>query len=451
MKLNPFAQNLADFSLRDIPEEAIHEAKRCLITYLGSAISAHNEKPVRIIEEVANELGSTAQATIIGTNRKLDMRLAAMCNGTSGFMYDFDDTMVDTILHPSCAIYPSLLALGENFPLSGDKTLRCFVLGVEVAERLARSVSKKGHFDYGWHATGTTGMFGAAAAAAAALDLNALEKAYAIGLVGSQAAGNRANLSTDAKALHAGNAAANGLMCAMLARRGMDSSLSALESPRGFVRLYSSEPDYDVLNETWSGYQILKNNYKPYPCGVVNFPSIDAAIRIYRSGVRAADIERVEIEINYLAMDVCGHKQQPANFIEAKASVHHGVAMALLYGRAGLSEYTDEAVFDPPAVALRDKIHLIENRDIAIEESKLTVWLKNGDRRCEMVDRETSSVSSRMSDDTMEDKFRGMTERYLTRDRQNQLLSAVWNLDREDNIRKIIELSKSNLEDNNKF
>ena len=253
MELNPFNRNLAAFSLEAIPPEVVHEAKRCLVTFLGSAISAHEEKPVRIIEETARELGSAPQATIIGTDRKLDMRLAAMCNATSGFMYDFDDTMVDTILHPSCAIYPPLLAWGESHPLSGDRLLRCFVLGVEVAERLARAVSKRGHFDYGWHATGTTGTFGAAAAAGKAMGLGELEMAYAIGLAGSQAAGNRANLSTDAKALHAGNAAANGLMCAMMAGRGMDSSLSQLESPRGFVRLYSSAPDYEVLNEDWSG------------------------------------------------------------------------------------------------------------------------------------------------------------------------------------------------------
>ena len=446
MKFNAFNQNLAEFSLEAIPPEVVHEAKRCLVTFLGSAISAHREKPVRIIEETARELGSAPQATIIGTARKLDMRLAAMCNATSGFMYDFDDTMVDTILHPSCAIYPPLLAWGESHGLTGDRMLRCFVLGVEVAERLARSVSKKGHFDYGWHATGTTGMFGAAAAAGKAMGLDELQMAYAIGLVGSQAAGNRANLSTDAKALHAGNAAANGLMCAMMARRGMDSSLSALDSPRGFVRLYSSAPDYDVLNEKWSGYQIMKNNYKPYPCGVVNFPSMDAAVRIYRRGVRAGDIDKVEIEINYLAMDVCGHKSQPANFIEAKASVHHGVAMALLHGRAGLKEYTDEAVHDPEAVALRDRISLVENPSVSIEESRLSVVLKNGERLCEFVDAATSSVSSRMSDETMEERFRGMTESYLTKERQDRLLSAVWNIDKEEDISRIIEYSISDID-----
>lgn len=446
MSQNIFAQKIAEFSLENIPPEVLHEAKRCLITYLGSAICAHREDAVRIIEDTARALNSASQATIIGTGRKLDMQFAAMCNGTSGTMYDFDDTMVDTILHPSCPVFPALLALGENAVLSGDKMLRCFVLGVEVEERIALYLGKKGHFDYGWHATGTAGTFGAAAAVGKAIGLTETEMAYAMGLVCSQAAGNRANLSTDAKALHAGKAAANGLLTAMFAKRGMNSSLSALDSEKGFGFLYSASPDYEFLHEDWSGYQIMKNTYKPYPCGLVNFPAIDAAIRMYRRGIHAEDIAKIELDANYLAIDVCGHRQQPGNYIEAKASLHHGVAMGLLRGRAGLKEYTDEAVRDEAAAALRGKITVIQNPDIEIEEAGLTVTLNNGEVFTEHVDKKTSSVGSALSDRTMEEKFRGMTEDYLSKERQDKLIEAIWNLDKEDSISKIIEYSASDLD-----
>lgn len=287
-----FAKHITEFSLEAIPQNVIHEAKRSLLNWLGVAIGSHEYRGIRCMLNIAEEFGGHKQATVLGTPYKASMEYAAICNGMTSSLYDFDDTLMDTIIHPSCPVFPALFAWAERYGMTGDKLLRYFVLGVEVEERLGLFLGKPGHYDKGWHMTGTMGTFGATAAIGRALNLDASEMLQAMAVASTQPTGMRVHFGTEVKPMHAGKAAANGMIAAMLAKQHLATVDDYFENKIGYAFLMSDSPDYSKLEEEWSGYQILKNTYKPYACAVVIFPAIDAAIRFFPPGYKAGGYQR---------------------------------------------------------------------------------------------------------------------------------------------------------------
>ncbi|MHB1419088.1 MAG: MmgE/PrpD family protein, partial [Bacillota bacterium] len=239
-------QGLADFVVRtsyeDLPQLAIHEAKRCLFDWLGVALGASEHPIVDMLLDAAAELGSAPRATVLGRDARVDLLWAALINGAMSHIHDYDDTHLDTVLHPSVSVIPAILALAESEHIDGRTLITAFVLGYEVEARVALSVYPS-HYNKGWHITGTAGTLGAAAASGKILGLDTQQVTYALGIASTQAAGMREMFGTMCKPFHAGKAAANGLLAALLAKKGFNSSLKALEAPRGFCHVQSDGPD----------------------------------------------------------------------------------------------------------------------------------------------------------------------------------------------------------------
>ncbi|HHY95452.1 MAG TPA: MmgE/PrpD family protein [Firmicutes bacterium] len=258
-----------------------------------------------------------------------------------------DDTHLPTILHGYAPTLAASLALGEYLHASGPQVLRSFLAGYETAARVALAVCPA-HYDRRWHVTGTTGTLGAAAAAATMLGLEQTEIVHALGIAATQAAGLREMFGSMSKPLHAGKAAHNGLLAALLAQRGLTSSEVALEGKHGFCAVLSDRSHPSALLEGWGEkWEIMRLGFKPYPCGVVTHPAIDAALavrQLFPADLSYGEtIAAVRLRCHPLVLELTG-KKSPQSGLEGKFSVYHCVAVALLDGEVGPASFTDEKV-----------------------------------------------------------------------------------------------------------
>src|SRR5918996_2305421 len=230
-----------------IPQPIRHEASRALLNWLGCAIGASHHETIEAMLAALKPFSGPPQATLVGRSDRLDILHAALVNGVSSHVLDFDDTHAKTI-HPSAPVLPALLAYAEYRPITGAELVHAFVLGVEAEERIGISVFPE-HYDVGWHITGTAGVFGAAAAMGKLLKLNEQQMCWALGIAATQSSGLREMFGSMCKSFHPGSAAQNGLTAALLASKGFTSSERAIEAPRGWAHVLSTKFDAAVITE----------------------------------------------------------------------------------------------------------------------------------------------------------------------------------------------------------
>src|SRR5687767_10446465 len=333
-----------------------HEAHRTFHNWLGCAIGASHHDAAEAALSAVAMLQPPPQATVLGRIDRIDMASAALINGIASHTFDFDDTHLKTIIHQAGPVASAALALAETMNASGRDVIDALVLGIDVACRVGNAIYPD-HYDRGWHITGSTGMLGAAAACARLLRLDASTTAMALGIAASQPVGLREQFGTMTKPFHPGGAGRAGLMSALLASKGFTSSARALEAPRGFMQVASTKSDWnEITDELGSRFEIAFNTYKPFACGIVIHPGIDAAVQLRSRGVAPADVERIDLRVHPLVLELTG-KKEPADGLQAKFSVYHGVAAGLVFGRAGEEEFSDAIVRREDVVALRRKVH----------------------------------------------------------------------------------------------
>ena len=226
-------KTLAKFIVRhryaDIPEKVRHEAARSFLNWVGCAVGAARHETVGNALKALAPFSGPAEATVLGRRERLDIMLAALMNGITSHTFDFDDTHLKTVIHPSGPVASAILALAERKPVKGADFLHAFILGVEAECRIGNAVYPE-HYDVGWHITGTTGVFGAAAAAGRLLGLDEKQMTWALGIAATQSSGLREMFGTMCKPFHPGNAARNGLLAALLAKSNFTSSLAGIEA-----------------------------------------------------------------------------------------------------------------------------------------------------------------------------------------------------------------------------
>ncbi|HZI82475.1 MAG TPA: MmgE/PrpD family protein, partial [Casimicrobiaceae bacterium] len=294
---------------RGLPARVRHEAKRALLNWLGCAIGAARHETVEHAIAAFAPFAGPPQATVLGRRERFDILHVALLNGTASHTFDFDDTHLKTIIHPTGPVASALLALAEHAPVGGGDFIHAFVLGTEVECRIGNAVYPS-HYDVGWHITGTAGVFGAAAAAGRLLGLSERQLVWALGIAATQASGLREMFGSMCKPLHVGLAARNGLAAALLARQDFTSSAEAIEGRRGFANVLATERDFsritEGLGETW---ELDANSYKPFACGVVVHPAIDGCLQL-RAEHRLAPpaIEAIELRVHPLVLELTGKK-----------------------------------------------------------------------------------------------------------------------------------------------
>jgi 2-methylcitrate dehydratase PrpD len=380
------------------------------------------------------------QATVLGRRDRVDIGSAALVNGISSHTFDFDDTHLKTIIHPAGPVASALLALAEHQDLSGRALIDALVLGIDVACRVGNAMYPD-HYDRGWHITGSTGTLGAAAGCARLLRLDVQQTAMALGIAASQPVGVREQFGTMTKPFHPGAAARAGLMSALLASTGFTASPRALEAPRGMMQTVSTKCDWtEITSELGERFEISFNSYKPFACGIVIHPAIDACAQLRAQGVRAEDVARIELRVHSLVLELTG-KKEPADGLQAKFSVYHGCAAGLTFGRAAEEEFSDAVVNRPDMVALRRKV--MATVDDAIDEASadVTALLNDGRRVHVFVEHAIGSLQRPMSRQQLESKFHGLVDPVLGAAATGRLIEACWQVGEAEDLRLLVAAS----------
>lgn len=423
------ARYVVEAQLAELTQDVQHEGARSLLNWLGCAIGGSRHETVdRAIAALAPFSGP-AQASVIGRSERLDILHAALMNGISSHVFDFDDTHQTSLVHPSGPVAPAILALAEHRNVGGPELLHAFILGIEVECRIGSAVFPA-HYDIGWHITGTAGVFGAAAAAGKLLGLDVQQMTWALGLAGTQSSGFREMFGTMCKSFHPGRAAQNGLASALLAQQGFTSSDRVLEAPRGFAHVMSTARDLSRITDGLGrSFEIARNMYKPFACGLVIHPAIDGCVQLRNEfGLKAEDVESLEIKVHPLVLELTG-KRTPRTGLEGKFSVYHSAAVAIIHGAAGEREYSDDCVRDPRVIALRDKVEAIVETGIRKDEAAVAITLRDGRRLERHVRHAIGTLERPMSDADLEAKFRGLAAGVLSPERTDRLIRLCWDIE----------------------
>ena len=419
-----------------------HEAHRTFLNWFGCAIGASTHPAMEAALAAMMELSPAPQASILGRGECVDMTSAALLNGISSHTFDFDDTHLKTIIHPAGPVASALVALAEKTGASGREIIDAMVLGIDVSCRIGNMMYPD-HYDRGWHITGSTGSIGAAAACARLMKFDLQKTMMAIGIAASQPIGMREQFGTMTKPFHPGAAARAGLTSALMAKHGFTASARALEAPRGYTQTVSSKCDWnEVTHELGTRFEISFNTYKPFACGIVIHPSIDACVQLRNDhGIKAEDVERIELKVHSLVLELTGRKT-PKDGLEAKFSVYHSAAAGLIFGEAGEHQYDDAIVNRADVLDLRSRI--IATVDGSIHEASVdaTAICKDGRKVHLFVKNAIGSMENPMTDTLLEGKFDSLVVPILGAGKSDALKKMCWGLSKQVNLITLLAEAK---------
>ena len=351
----------------DIPAEVLDLARKSILDGIGLALCGSMAKSGEIVRAYLKTMGVTSgPATVIGSALKAPVRFAAFANGVGIHADDYDDTQLAVaedrvyglLTHPTAPALPGALAIAETRSMSGRDLLTAYNAGVEVECKIAEAIAPR-HYEDGFHTTGTVGALGSAAAAAKLLGFDREHILTALGIAASEAAGLRENFGTMTKPLHAGRAAESGVAAVELAGLGWTAAPNILEAPRGFFHAAGGGFDANAimgkLGKPWT-FVSPGVSIKPFPSGSLTHPGMTEMLRLIQENHIVADqVESVQAGANKNNLNALIH-HRPTDNLQAKFSMEFCLAALLLYGKAGLSEFTDEVVNRPEVQAMIRRI-----------------------------------------------------------------------------------------------
>jgi 2-methylcitrate dehydratase PrpD len=422
----------------DIPEDVRHEARRALINVIGCAIGGSPHPAVTTAIRALSPFSGERTASIIGRPERLDPLHASLMNGISSHVEDYDDTTPKNYSHTTSPVASALFAYASANPVRGSDFVEAFILGFEAASRCGNAVYPA-HYDVGWHMTGTIGVFGAAAAIAKLEGLMTQQMVWALGLAATQSAGLREMFGSMGKAFHPGRSAQNGYAAAMLAKAGFTAGEHGIEGPRGFAHVMAATHDLSkVTSRLGADFDLRENTYKPFPCGIVNHPTIDGAIQIHNEHhLDPVSIAAVRLRVAPLVLDLC-NQTNITRGLQGKFSVYHGAAVGLVRGKAGLREYTDEAVNDPIIRRVREATTASGDSTITEDQAHVEVELSDGRRVSKFVEQSLGNIHRPLSDRQLEEKFRDQAVTVLPASDVEALIQLCWRIDQIDDVREIV-------------
>jgi 2-methylcitrate dehydratase PrpD len=427
--------------LQDIPTDVRHEARRAIVNYMGCAVGGSAHPAVDIAIRALSPYSGRPDASLLGRTERLDTLHASLMNGISSHVHDYDDTTPKNYSHPTSPLASALFAYASAHPIDGRRFIEAFIFGFEAESRVANAVYPA-HYDAGWHITGTSGVFGAATAIGKLLGLSEQEMVWAIGLAATQAAGLREMFGSMGKAFHPGRSAQNGYAAALLAQAGFTAGERSIEGPRGFAAVQAARYDLTkITNGLGVDFDLRANTYKPFPCGIVNHPTIDGAIQLHdEHRFQAPSIVAVRLRVAPLVLDLC-NQQNITRGLQGKFSVYHGAAVGLVLGKAGLQEYSDEAVNDPQVKRVRELTTATGDPSLSEDQANIEVELSTGQTIAKFVAQSIGNVHRPMSDRQLDDKFRNQAVLVLPAAQADALLNACWQIDDARDVGDIVRLA----------
>jgi len=451
------AEFVVQTQLADIPAEVIDLGKKSLLDGIGLALAGSKLQTADILQTYTNSLGfSGRSSTVIGASTKLPPRFAAFVNGVAIHVEDFDDTQLAVakdrvyglLTHPTVSVLPAAFALAETNRKNGKDLMLAYHLGVEVETKIAEAISPR-HYEDGFHSTGTCGVFGGTAACAKlrGLDAGNVERAFAI--AASQASGLRENFGTMMKSFHAGHAAEIGVFSADLAGLGWTGAEAILEAPRGFFHAFGGNYDpvaiMDKLGKPWT-FATPGVSIKPFPSGSLTHPGMTEMLRLIRTErIKAADVDQVEVGTNHNLPNALIH-HRPKDALQAKFSMEFCMAILLLDGKAGLTQFTDAVVNRPNVQAMIGRVRFyVDPEAEAAGFDKMTtiikIHLKNGRMINGRADFGKGSPVNPMSYEEVAEKFYGCADfAGWPTDKAKQIVETVGSLESEPDMRRLTAL-----------
>lgn len=431
------AEFIVKTAYRDLPAPVRKEGVRTLMNWVGVAVGGSHDETVNRAVAALTPFSGPPQANLLGRTERFDIMNAAFINGVSSHIFDYDDTHLKTIIHPAGPVASAILAYSQYRPVTGKDFLNALVLGVETELRIGNAVYPN-HYDVGWHITGTCGVFGSAAATGKLMGLSVEQMVWALGLAASQPVGLRESFGSMNKSFNPGRAAANGIFAALLAAQNYTSSDGMIEAKRGWANTISTKQDYrEITDSLGSHWESTLNTYKPFACGIVIHPSIDAAIQLRnREHLSADQIERIDLRVHPLVIELTG-KKTPQIGLEGKFSIYHAVAIAIIDGAAGEKQFSDAKVRDPKTIELRDKVNAIVDPNIKPEQVDMTITLKDGRKLHKYIEHAIGSTQVPMTDQQLETKFSDLADGILTQQQTRALIDKCWHVEQLDSASEI--------------
>src|SRR5947207_4414853 len=413
-----------------VPAPVRELARQCVLDYYGVALAGADDPLATILLDELTDAGGAMQASVIGHKACLPALSAALINGAIGHALDYDDVNLAMPGHPSVAILPGLIALAEQRRSSGREVIAAFVAGYETACRIG-SALRPGHYNLGFHATGTVGCFGAAAACARLLGLDGEATARALGIAGTQAAGLKSQFGTMCKPFHAGKASQSGLLAARLAARGFSSRPDLVECEQGFALTHG--PDFDpeaALATPPNGFHIFANLFKYHAACYLTHGPIECARSLREQhGVTPDQVARMTLLLDRGCDRVC-NIPAPTDGLEAKFSLRQTVAMALSgVDTASLGAYSAATATDPALIQLRDKLTLDFHDGWPQAAAELEVALTDGRVLKASHDAGIPSADIAAQGERLADKFDALAEPALGVARARELRATILGLD----------------------
>ena len=373
------ADYIANRRYEDLSTEETTVARQCLLDYLGVTMAGRDEPLVTILRGQQLTEGGNAQSSLVGMDKRVTASQAALINGAAAHAHDYDDVHMAMSGHPTVPVAPALLALAEREGKSGRDLIGSLVTGLEAECLIGRYVGGS-HYARGFHATATLGTFGAAAACANLLQLDPSRTRRVLGIAATQAAGLKSMFGTMCKPLHAGKAAANGLLAAELASAGFDSHADALEVEQGFALTHSDSPSAaDFESALAQGKLVPATLFKYHAACYMTHSAMEGTAHLKSvHGIDPDDVDEVTLHVDKGHFSVC-NIQAPRTGLEAKFSLRFTTAM-ILHGvdTADINGYTDALVNTPELVATRDKIHVLA-REHPSRDTHVAIRLKSGE------------------------------------------------------------------------
>jgi 2-methylcitrate dehydratase PrpD len=422
-----------------LPAAAVHAARLAILDTLGVTLAgAVEDTAVRARALVAHRR-SAEEATILGTGLRACVEDAAFANGTAAHALDYDDVQASLSGHPSAPILCPILAVAERAGASGAALVTAFVVGVEIESKLGRAINPA-HYEVGWHATATCGVFGAAAATSKLLHLSSDRTAHALAIAASMASGIKANFGTDCKPLHVGHASRCGVEAALLAQAGFTGNPEALEHADGFGSTHGggAKPQWDLTTlGLGAPYEIVDPGIgvKRYPACASTHQSLDGVLALMdEHAITPAAVESVECGVYYLAPHQLIHDRAQTG-LQGKFSMAYTVSVALLDRTVGLAQFADERVRRADVQAFMPRVRMFVHPEQTTREclptrfSEVTITLSNGTKLQKRVSLAKGQPRNPLTPAELEVKFRDCAARVLPPARIDDVLATVRTLE----------------------
>ena len=449
MATEKIAQFISETNYGKIPPEAIDVAKKAILDYFSVAVAGSNESGVRIMSELIKQIGAAREAAVICGGFKTSADSAAWINGTMSHALDYDDTIANSArynMHPSVPILPAVWALGEKCKGSGKEILAAYIVGMEVAYVIGSAMAMKAT-EVGWHTTSMLGTISAAAASAHMLKLIPSQTRMALGIAGSLAGGLGRNVGTMTKPMHAGNAARNGVVAALLAKNGFTGNANIMEGEAGFCSMFTGgvgrEPT-DKVSDLGSNWNIVSTGiaFKPYPSCRATHSCIDATLHLRKElGITEEQVAEIVCKVNP-GFDRYWILHKPKTGYEAKFSFEYCVATALIRGKVSLDDFGDAKFVDTKVQNFLPQVSVVYPKDWVTSidlAQEIVIKLKNGTMHSHRVAFPKGEPENPMTDEELTAKLEDCIQQVPRARAMESVVDKILNIEKLEDVRDLMD------------